>query len=182
MAAGTLGVARRPLPHFTDQKYIESWSAIHRMADYPQQLNEVVDDFESMTDRHERVEALIEIADRFDDSRVPESIATKPYPEENHVTYCESDAYVWAVDNPDGTVKYYFDVLNPQGLSAMAMSVVLDETLSGQPLEQVAKIDSDVVFKLFGREISMGKGQGLMGIIAMVRGEAQRRLKERAGG
>jgi cysteine desulfuration protein SufE len=152
------------------------------MADYPPKLTELVDDFSTITDRNERVEALIEIADRFEDVRVPENVAVKPYPEENHVTYCESEAYVWAVENPDGTLKYYFDVLNPQGLSAMAMAVVLDETLSGQPLEQVVAIDSDVVFRLFGREISMGKGQGLMGIIAMVRGEAQRRLKERSAG
>lgn len=148
------------------------------MPDYPPKLAELIEDFSSITDRNERVEALIEIADRFDDVRVPASIAVKPYPEENHVTYCESDAYVWAKENPDGTLKYYFDVLNPQGLSAMALSVALDETLSGMPLDQVAKIDSDIVFKLFGKEISMGKGQGLMGIIAMVRGEALKRLRQ----
>lgn len=150
------------------------------MPDYPPKLAEMIEDFASITDRNERVEALIEIADRFDEVRVPDTIASRPYPEENRVTYCESDAYVWAEDNPDGTLKYYFDVLNPQGLSAMAMSVVLDETLSGAPLEQVAKIDSDIVFKLFGKEISMGKGQGLMGIIAMVRGEALKRLRQSA--
>jgi sulfur transfer protein SufE len=95
------------------------------------------------------------------------------------VQYCESDAYVWAVDNPDGTLSFYFDVLNPQGLSAMAMSVVLSEHLSGAPLEQVSKLDTELVFKLFGREVSMGKGQGLMGIIAMVRGAALDRLSKR---
>jgi len=147
------------------------------MPDYPPKLAELIADFATITDRNERVEALIEIADRFDDVRVPASVAVKPYPEENHVTYCESDAYVWAQENPDGTLKYYFDVLNPQGLSAMAIAVVIDETLSGAPLEQVAKIDSEIVFKLFGKEISMGKGQGLMGIIAMVRGAAQKHLK-----
>lgn len=147
------------------------------MTNYPPKLAELVEDFAGITDRNERVEALIEIADRFDAVRVPSDIATKPYAEENHVTYCESDAYVWALDNPDGTLKFYFDVLNPQGLSAMAMSVVLDETLSGAPLEQVAKIDTELVFKLFGKEISMGKGQGLMGLIAMVRGAALNRLK-----
>ncbi|MCU0466737.1 MAG: SufE family protein [Anaerolineae bacterium] len=148
------------------------------MTNYPPKLAELVEDFAGITDRNERVEALIEIADRFPDVRVPADIASKPYAEENHVQYCESDAYVWAQDNPDGTVKFYFDVLNPQGLSAMAMAVVLDETLSGAPLEQVAKIDTDIVFKLFGREISMGKGQGLMGIIAMVRGAALDRLNK----
>jgi len=59
----------------------------------------------------------------------------------------------------------------------MAMSVILDETCSGQPLEQVAAVQTDVVFTLFGREISMGKGQGLMGIVTMVQYEAKRRLK-----
>lgn len=148
------------------------------MSNYPEKLTELVDEFATITDRNERVEALIEIADRFADVRVPADIATKPYAEENHVQYCESDAYVWAQDNPDGTLKFYFDVLNPQGLSAMAIAVVLDETLSGQPLEQVATIDSEIVFKLFGREISMGKGQGLIGMIAMVRGAALTRLNQ----
>lgn len=149
------------------------------MPPYPHQLAELVEEFGSITDRNERVEALIEIADRFDEARVPADIAVKPYAEENHVQYCESDAYVWAVDNPDGTLRFYFDVLNPQGLSAMAMSVVLSEHLSGAPLDQVSKIDTELVFKLFGREVSMGKGQGLMGIIAMVRGAALDRLSKR---
>jgi cysteine desulfuration protein SufE len=71
----------------------------------------------------------------------------------------------------------YFDVLNPQGLSAMALIVLLDETLSGQPVDQVAAISDEIVFPLFGREISMGKGAGLMGIIGLVRQEARRRLQ-----
>ncbi|MBK9125011.1 MAG: SufE family protein [Chloroflexi bacterium] len=148
------------------------------MSNYPPKLAELVEDFQSITDRSERAEALIEIADRFPEVRVPAHVAQKPYPEENHVTFCESDAYVWAIDNPDGTVKYYFDVLNPQGLSAMAISVVLDEAYSNQPVEHAAALDTELVFKLFGREISMGKGQGLMGIIAMVRGEAQKRMQK----
>jgi cysteine desulfuration protein SufE len=129
-----------------------------------------------MTDRSERQEYLIEIADRFPEVRVPPEVASKPYPEEHRVPACESEAFVWANEQPDGTLKYYFDVLNPQGLSAMAMSVILDETVSGQPLEQVASISPEIVFTLFGREISMGKGQGLMGIVQMVKNEAKKRL------
>lgn len=147
------------------------------MTAYPDKLREIIDDFAQITDRNERAEYLIEIADRFPASRVPAEIATKPYTEEHRVPACESEAFVWAQENADGTLKYYFDVLNPQGLSAMAISVILDETCSGQPLEQVATIDTSIVFSLFGREISMGKGQGLMGIVTMVQGEARRRLK-----
>jgi cysteine desulfuration protein SufE len=147
------------------------------MAEYPEKLAALVDDFASITDRNERAELLIEIADRFNEgTRVPPDVAAQPYPEEHRVPACESDAFVWAVEQPDGTLKYYFDVLNPQGLSARAMSVILDETLSGAPLEKVAQVPSDIVFTLFGREISMGKGAGLMGIVSMVQHEARRRL------
>lgn len=146
------------------------------MANYPEKLQELVEDFEQITDRSERQEYLIEIADRFSDVKVPPDIATKPYEENRRVPACESEAFVWAKEQSDGTLKYYFDVLNPQGLSAMAMSVILDETCSGQPLEQVATVDPTIVFSLFGKEISMGKGQGLMGIVTMVQHEAKQRL------
>ena len=147
------------------------------MADYPEELKETLEDFSYITDRSERAEYLIQIADRFDEYRVPPEIATLPYPEENHVQQCESDAYVWAVDQPDGTQRYYFDVLNPQGLSAMATGVILGENLSGQPLEKVAEVPSDIIFTIFGREIAMGKGQGLMGIVNMVAAAAKTRLE-----
>jgi cysteine desulfuration protein SufE len=147
------------------------------MANYPEKLQELVEDFEQITDRSERQEYLIEIADRFSDVKVTPDIATKPYEETHRVPACESEAFVWAQEQADGTLKYYFDVLNPQGLSAMAMSVILDETCSGQPLEKVAAVDPGIVFSLFGKEISMGKGQGLMGIVTMVQHEAKQRLQ-----
>lgn len=148
------------------------------MADYPEKLAELVDDMGSITDRRERADLLIEIADRFSEVKVPAEIAVKPYDERHKAPACESDAYVWAVDQPDGTLRYYFDVLNPQGLSAMAMAVILAETVSGQPLDQVLHVSDDVVFKLFGKELSMGKGAGLMGILSLVRAEAKRRVQQ----
>jgi cysteine desulfuration protein SufE len=147
------------------------------MADIPQQLQEVLEDFEWIQDRTERTEYLIELADRFPEVKVPERIATQPYPEDHRVPHCESDAFVWVEENADGTLKFWFDVLNPQGLSAKAMSVVLDQSLSGQPLEQVAEVKPEIVFDLFGKNISMGKGQGLMGIVAVAQNEALKRLK-----
>jgi sulfur transfer protein SufE len=144
------------------------------MAEIPAKLQEIVEDMASITDRSERVEYLIEMADRFDEVKVPADISVRPHDEEHHVKFCESDAYVWATERPDGTLDFSFDVLNPQGLSAMAMSVILGETLNGQPLDKVEAINTDLVFKIFGQEISMGKGQGLMGIINMIREEAHK--------
>jgi cysteine desulfuration protein SufE len=144
------------------------------MANYPEKLQELLDDFAFIEDRSERAALLIEKADEFEE--VPERIATRPFPEENHVQRCESDAYVFAEDLPDRTVKFHFAVENPQGISAKAMTAILDEVASGAPLEQVAAIPCDVVFDFFGKDISMGKGQGLMGIVSKVQEEARRRL------
>lgn len=147
------------------------------MATYPKALADLVEDMESITDRRERQDMLIEMADRFDNVRVTSGVASKPYPEANRAPSCESEAFVFATEQPDGTLKYSFDVMNPQGLSAMAMAVILGETLSGQPLDQIANVPTDIVFKLFGKELSMGKGAGLMGILSLVQAEAKRRQK-----
>jgi cysteine desulfuration protein SufE len=141
----------------------------------PERLNDVLADFAFVTSRSERAELLIDWAGRFDP--VPERIATRPYPEEHRVKYCESEAYVWEEEQPDGALKFYFAVENPQGLSAMALAVILDETLSGAPVEQVAEVSPDIVLHIFGKDISMGKGQGLMGMVAAVQGAAKRHMR-----
>ena len=147
------------------------------MPEIPEKLKRVLEDFSFITDREERAAYLIELADQF--QPVPEQIATRPYPEANHVAFCESEAYVWAEDQPDGTLKFHFAVENPQGLSAMAMATILEQSVSGAPLEQVAAVSDEIVLEIFGKNISMGKGQGLMGIVSMVRDFARRRLRER---
>jgi cysteine desulfuration protein SufE len=145
------------------------------MAEYPPKLQEYLDDFGFISSREERVDYLIDIADEF--KPVPSFIATKPYDEARRVIGCESEAFVWAIDRSDGTLDYYFDVLNPQGLSAMAMSAILDQSCSGAPLDQVAAINGEVVFTFFGKDISMGKGRGLTELINAVVYQATQRLK-----
>ncbi len=142
----------------------------------PATLAGVLADFE-LVDRGMRAEMLIEYADQFEE--VPADIAARPFPELNRAPRCESEAYVFATDNPDGTMKLRFAVENPQGISAKAWAVILDETLSGQPLDQVARVPQDAIFKIFGRDISMGKGQGLIGMLDLVHHEARKRLEKR---
>jgi len=145
------------------------------VADYPPLLQEYLDDFSFVTSREERVDFLISIADEFEP--VPETVASKPYDEAQRVIGCESEAFVWALDRDDGTLDFYFDVLNPQGLSAMAMSAILGSSCSGARLEQVAAINGEVVFTFFGKDISMGKGRGLTELVNAVVYQARQRLK-----
>lgn len=143
---------------------------------YPPKLAELVDTLALLPDRLARIDLLIDVADRFHD--VPERIARRPFPKDHQVPACESEAYLWAEKTDGGRLKFHFAVENPQGISAKAMAVILDESLSGAPFEEIVELSSDVVYDVFGRELSMGKSMGLMGMVAMVQNSAKQLLGE----
>jgi cysteine desulfuration protein SufE len=143
----------------------------------PEVLRDFADMF-SMMERSERIQALIDMGDKF--KPVPEEIASKPYPESHRAPHCESEAFVFWKPQPDGTLKFYFDVLNPQGISAKATAVILDKALSGAPVDEVAQVNPDVIYDIFGRELSMGKNMGLTGMVNMCKMAALRAKKEGA--
>ncbi len=140
----------------------------------PERFERILGTLEPL-DRGDRIEILVNMAKRF--RGVPEHIATRPYSAERRVPGCESEAYVWAEPNSDGTLKYHFAVENPQGISAMALARILADSLSGVPLEEVIDVPSDVVYRIFGRELSMGKSLGLMGMVNAVRAAARQHLQ-----
>lgn len=142
------------------------------MPELPSRLRETLDALAFFPDRVDRIQQLISIADRF--RGVPSEVAERPFPEEHRVKGCESEVFVWAKPNPQGTLDLHFAVENPQGVSAMALAVILEEGLSGVPLEEVATVPADVVFEIFGHELSMGKSMGLMGMVTAVTSIARR--------
>lgn len=142
-------------------------------APMPAALAGVIADFE-FVDRALRAEMLIEYADRF--REVPSSVAVRPFPELARAPRCESEAYVFTTERGDGTLDFHFAVENPQGLSAKAWAVILAETLSGAPLDEVALTPPEALYRIFGRDLSMGKGQGMLGMLELVQHAARRRL------
>jgi cysteine desulfuration protein SufE len=144
------------------------------MKPLPDRLESLVSTLESL-EREDRIEMLIEAAGQF--TPVPERIARRPFPAEHRVPGCESEAYVWSEAGSAGTLSFHFAVENPQGISAMALSEILRSSLSGAPLEEVAAVPADVVYRIFGRELSMGKSLGLMGIVNMVRTAALQQMQ-----
>ena len=127
-----------------------------------------------LPDRADRIQYLISLADRF--REVSPAVAHRPFGEEHRVPQCESEAYVWATPRADGTLDFHFAVENPQGISAKAMGVVLGDALSGEAPEQIIRIPGDLVYALFGRELSMGKNLGLLGMLQMVQAFARRQM------
>jgi cysteine desulfuration protein SufE len=146
------------------------------MKPLPERLERLLATLEAL-DRGDRIEMLVDVAKRF--RRVPERIAARPYPKEHLVPGCESEAYAWAEPQADGTLTYHFAVENPQGISAMALAAILADSLSGAPLETVAEVPADIVYRIFGRELSMGKSLGLMGIVNVVRTAAWQQLQDK---
>jgi cysteine desulfuration protein SufE len=142
----------------------------------PEKLGEFLEQLKMFPDRVERLQVLVSLGERFKPS-VPPGIK-KPYPLEHQVPGCESEVFMWATPQPDETLKYHFAVENPQGISAMALAVVIDDYLSGQPLEQVVEVPDEIVFEMFGPELSMGKGIGLINMLRMAVAFAKQSLRE----
>ncbi|MDE2755264.1 MAG: hypothetical protein OXI92_01815 [Acidobacteriota bacterium] len=56
------------------------------------------------------------------------------------------------------------------------MAVILDETLSGESASSLARVPGELVYRIFGKDLSMGKSMGLMGMVSMVQSCAKRYL------
>ncbi|MBD3226480.1 MAG: hypothetical protein GF313_17275 [Caldithrix sp.] len=144
----------------------------------PGKLNDIIDQLNMVDDVMERSHFLVSYANKFE--TIPSEIAQPPYPKQNMVPHCESEAYVWVQERNDHTVKLYFAVDNPSGISAKALAVILDQALSGLPPEQVARVNPDIVEKIFRQNMSMGKGMGLSAMVQAVRVKAERIAQQRA--
>ncbi len=133
---------------------------------YPARLREFLDVLAGAPDPADRAEMLLGFADRF--REVPADVARRPFPQTHRVPGCESDAYVWGVLDPDGTLRLHFAVENPSGVSAKALAAILERSLSHLPPAEVASVDPDIVHDVFRQNISMGKGIGLMSLVRAV--------------
>jgi cysteine desulfuration protein SufE len=139
---------------------------------YPEKLQSVLETFDMFPDVTDRTSMLLSYADQF--KEVPPEVANRPFPPSHQVPQCESDAYAWAARQPDGTLKLYFAVENPSGVSAKALAAILDRTLSGLRPEEIERVDAGIVERIFRQNISMGKGMGLMSMVEAVRALARR--------
>ena len=133
---------------------------------YPPKLQQLLETFDMFPDPADRTGLLLSYADRF--REVPPEIARRPFDRTHQVPQCESDAYVWGVKGPDGTLKLHFAVENPAGISARALAAILDTTLSGLPPSDIVQVDCGIVERIFRQNISMGKGMGLMAMVNAV--------------
>ena len=150
------------------------------MSNYPGRLQQLLDTFALFPDQADRTQLLLSYADQF--VPVSPAVATRPFEKSHQVPACESEAYVWAIPNVDGTLTLHFAVENPSGVSARALAAILDKTLSGLAAEEIARVSPEIVEQIFRQNISMGKGLGLMSMVEAVRTLARRARRPAAPG
>jgi cysteine desulfuration protein SufE len=141
----------------------------------PAKLQAILDTFAEFPDPADRINLLLSYADVF--REVPPSVAARPFAKDHLVPHCESEAYVWALMRPDGTMTFHFAVENPSGVSAKALAAILERSLSGLPPADIAEVTPDIVEHIFRQNISMGKGLGLMSMVEAVRALAKRQVR-----
>ncbi len=122
----------------------------------PPRLQEMLDDLAMFPDRADRIEALIALSREYKHPTADEV----PRTEKARVPGCESEVFM-GLDGP----RFRFAVDNPQGVSAMALASLLEQGLEGR----VAEVPDEIVYEVFGRELSMGKSMGLTNMVRMVR-------------
>jgi cysteine desulfuration protein SufE len=127
----------------------------------PPKLIEQLEEIDLYPDRADRIEMLIAIGEEFQNPSQDEF----PRNDSCRVPGCESEAFV-AMDR-DGHLKIAID--NPQGISAMAMAQIILQGFSGATPEQVRLVPEEIVYRVFGRELSMGKSMGLTGMVGMAK-------------
>lgn len=132
---------------------------------YPDAIQEFVDHL-ALLDRTDRIQSLIDLGKSYVAPHRP-----KPYPEERRVPGCESEVFTWIGTGPQG-LSVEIAVENPQGLSAMALAELLRSGLEGLPPTEANKLDDELVYALFGRELSMGKALGLANTVRQVKAQA----------
>ncbi|QYK53128.1 MAG: SufE family protein [Fimbriimonadaceae bacterium] len=133
---------------------------------YPEPIQGFIETLSFLEDRADRIQALIELSKSYQPA--PHE---KPYPTENRVPGCESEVYTW-VSLKEGALDIEIVVDNPQGLSAMALAALLSEALQGKSPSSAESLDGELVFALFGRELSMGKSLGLTNLVQQVKAQS----------
>lgn len=129
----------------------------------PARLQEVLDDLSLLPDRQERIDYLLSLSESF---RNP-TISELPRTPQTRVPGCESEVYVGLVGG-----KLRIAVDNPQGISAMVLANLLQESFEGASRTSVEATPEEIVYYIFGRELSMGKSLGLTGIVRMAKSQA----------
>ncbi len=142
------------------------------MSNLPSKLQEIVDDFASMT-REEKIETLIAYSESLPslpDRLKEERAKMDPVPE------CMTPVFLYAEKRPDGGMAFYFDI-PPESPTVRGLAAVLASGLDGAKPEEVLSVPGDFFLPMNLQEaISQQRINGFTGVLAHMKQAAVRQL------
>ena len=144
------------------------------MSNLPPKLQEIVDDFASMT-REEKIETLIaysetlpSIPDRLKDQR----------DNMDDVPECMTPVCLLSEKQPDGGVNFYFEV-PPQAPTVRGLASILANGLNGLTPEEILSVPGDFFLPMNLTEaISQQRINGFIGVLAHMKQNAVRLMQQ----
>lgn len=142
------------------------------MPNLPPKLQEIVDDFASMS-REEKLETLIAYAESF--PALPDWLKEKrdqmePVPE------CMTPVFLFAERQPNGGVHFYLDI-PAQSPTVRGLASVLSNGLDGCTPEEIISIPADFFLPMnLAEAVSQQRLNGFTGVLAHMKQEAVKLL------
>ena len=146
------------------------------MPDIPLKLQEIVDDFASMT-REEKLEMLIAYAESF--PSLPGWLQEKrdqmePVPE------CMTPVFLFAEKQADGGVHFYLDI-PPQSPTVRGLASILSNGLDGATPEEIIAVPADFFLPMkLDEAVSQQRLTGFTGVLTHMKQEAVKLLQGRS--
>jgi cysteine desulfuration protein SufE len=140
----------------------------------PPQLQEIVDDFASMS-REEKIETLLAyseslplIPDRLKDQR----------DNMDDVPECMTPVCLLGEKQPDGGVEFFFDI-PPQSPTVRGLASILASGLNGSTPEEILSVPADFFMPMNLQEaVSQQRINGFIGVLAHMKQTAVKLLKD----
>ena len=143
------------------------------MSNLPPKLQELVDDFASMT-RDEKLETLIAFAESF--PPLPEWLKEKRAAMEA-VPECMTPVFLFGEKQPAGGIHFHFDI-PPQAPTVRGLASILASGLNGCTPEEVLTVPGDFYSPMNLQEaVSQQRINGFTGVLAHMKHEAVRLLE-----
>ena len=142
------------------------------MQPLPPKLQEIVDDFSSMT-REEKLETLIAYAETF--PPLPEWLKERrdqmePVPE------CMTPVFLFAEQQPGGGIHFHLDI-PPQSPTVRGLASILTNGLDGCRPEEIIGVPGDFFLPMNLQEaVSQQRLNGFVGVLAHMKQEAVKLL------
>jgi cysteine desulfuration protein SufE len=143
------------------------------MSNLPVKLQEIVDDFASMT-REEKIETLIGYSESLPplpDWLNEERQKMEPVPE------CMTPVFLFAEKQPDGSLVFHFDI-PPQSPTVRGLAAILANGLNGSKPEEILSVPADFYLPMKLEEaISQQRLRGFNGVLAHMKKAAVNALE-----